>query len=258
MRVNTFLSLLLALSVMAAPATRPTAEAGPPAAKFAAAPKTQIEPLDKAAVTLVVPDELQVKRGRFKLFKPETNGKVTFLLPEGDVLDVLPYLDGQFQVSGDEGTHVLVVIAARNSEVKVERMRIVIGEKAPAPPAPTPAPTPPAPVPVPVVTDPLQKDLQVLYASEPAGKEKAVLLLGSVYGDQKAVADNAAQVLADLRIATKKVGLLETDLLLIRTRIGVELKALLPATSTTKIDDEGKRKLLELFGRLSKYLAALK
>ena len=249
MNLKLFAGLVLALAIVAMPA----------AASTPADLKYQIAPIVTEGVRLDVPEELQVKRGRFKLFKPETNGKVVFLLPAGDVLDVLPYLDGQFQVSGDEGTHELIVIAALDSNVVVRRMKVVVGAGAPSPaPKPVDPPAPPKPA-EPVIADPLHRDLQSLFAAESGpGKERAVMLLSAVYGDQKEVAENAAQVLADLRVTAKKAGLGDGDVLLIRTRISVELKAALPSTTTAKIDDAGKKKLLDLFARLSKILAALK
>lgn len=255
MMKNVSAILFLAVAIVAMPARAATP------AVWSGELKYQIAPVVAEDVRLDVPEELPVKRGRFKLFKPETNGKVTFLLPAGDVIDVLPYLDGQYQVSGDEGTHELIVIAAKDSNVVVKRMRVVIGSGTPTPgpsPKPVDPPAPPKPV-EPAVTDPLHKDLLALFAAETSpAKDKAVMLLSAVYGDQKTVADNAAQVLADLRVQSKKAGLGDADVLLIRTRIGVELKAALPTSATAKIDDEGKKKLLDLFARLSRILALLK
>lgn len=245
MPYTTALALLAALAAVAAPPGG-TVAAAPPVVRGEDAPEIE------------EPEDIVLKPGRLKVVEVKANAPVTFIPPAGDELDVLPWKDNQVVVSSmTPGCYWITAVCVRGGKVAWVRVRVCVEGQPPRPPVPPPGPTPP-----PAPTDPLGQEIQNAFALDTtAGKLEVAKKLAAVYraGAEKVEGvKTAGQLLSELRAVTKGMGIADDALGLVRSRISVELKKVLPGTSSAELTPDTKAAVRSLFVRLAAALDACK
>lgn len=248
--------LLLLLPALSLPTAGPTparaGKAAPPVVRGDDAPEIE------------GPEDVTLRPGRMKVVEVKANGPVVWIPPESDEIDVLPWKEGQVVVSSmTPGCYHLTAVTAKGGKIAWLRVKVCVEGQPPKPPVPPPGPTPPPPGPTPPApTDPLAQEIQNAFGLDATpAKAEVAKKLAAVYrqgADKVEGVKTAGQLLSELRAVTKGMGIADDALGLVRSRISVELKKVLPGTSSAELTPDTKAAVRSLFVRLAAALDACK
>lgn len=198
------------------------------------------------------PETLDVYVGRDVRLEIKCPKRVSFVpLGEDEDITVSPsFEENVFVVKAyAPGEYRLLAVVASAGEVKFAKIQVTAKHKGPKP-GPGPAPGPgPGPVPP---ADPLVSALQAAFSLESAdtraGYAKSLAEMYRAGAPKVAEAPTGAKLLADARAAAKAMGIPDDAIPLVRARIAVEAKKVIPAG---ELDDPKKAEVKAFFLRLA-------
>lgn len=209
-----------------------------------------------------VPSEVKGGTNQFIVIKGETTGKVLrwrSFDPALQVIDSSLLTDAKttIVISSKAGRYTLWVWGAVDGlPTDLYPIAVVVGDPAPNPLPP--APVPPSPVPPAPVPDPLKNKLRALYdADNSPTKRQHLVALHALYEvaskiTNKPTLKTVSDLRSDLAVAAESVT--PGALLTVRELLRDELASTLGTDPLIVLDDDRRKKALELFLRIAAIL----